>query len=85
MTIPNDIAHMWTLKYDTNISTEQKQTHRHRTDLWLPRGKGRGREKDWESRISRCKLLHMQWVNKVLRYSTGNFIQYPVMKHNRTE
>ena len=25
--------------------------------------------------ISRCKLLYREWINKVLLYSTGNYIQ----------
>ena len=38
--------------------------------------------KDWEFRISRCKLLYIGWINsKVLLYSTGNYIQYPVINH----
>ena len=41
---------------------------------------------DWEFRIGRCKLLHSEWINnKVLMYSTGNYIQYSVMKPNGTE
>ena len=41
---------------------------------------------DWEFGIGRCKLLHSEWINnKVLMYSTGNYIQYSVMKHNGTE
>ena len=41
---------------------------------------------DWEFGISRCKLLYIEWINnKVLLYSTGNYIQYPVMKHNGKE
>ena len=28
--IPYDITYMWNLIYDTNLSTKQKQTHRHR-------------------------------------------------------
>ena len=37
---------------------------------------------DWESGISRCKLLHMEWINdKILLYSTGNYMQYPVNNH----
>ena len=37
---------------------------------------------DWEFRISRCKLLYIEWINnKVLLYSTGNYIQYPVINH----
>ena len=46
MTIPNDTTHMWNLKYDMNISTEQKQTHRHREETCGcqgGRGEGEGR------------------------------------------
>ena len=38
---------------------------------------------DWESGVSRCRLLYIGWINKVLLYSTGNYIQCPVIKHNR--
>ena len=39
-------------------------------------------EKDWEFRIGRGKLLCIGWINnKVLMYSTGNYIQYPVINH----
>ena len=32
---------------------------------------------------SRCKLLYIEWINnKVLPYSTGIYIQYPVINHN---
>ena len=42
----------------------------------------RGR-KDWEYRNNRCKLLYVEWINnKVLPYSTGNYVQYPVINHN---
>ena len=45
-----------------------------------------GRGKDWEFGISRCKLLYIEWINnKVLLYSTGNYIQYPVINHNGKE
>ena len=34
----------------------------------------------------RCKLVHTEWINnKVLLYSTGNYIQYPVINHNGKE
>ena len=37
---------------------------------------------DWEFGISRCKLLYLEWINnKVLLYSTGNYIQYPVINY----
>ena len=41
---------------------------------------------DWEFGISRCKLLYTEWINnKVLLYSTGNYIQYPVINHKGKE
>ena len=47
-------------------------------------GVGRG-AKDWECGISRGKLLYIGWINKVLLYSTGNYIQYSVTNHNGKE
>ena len=42
--------------------------------------------KVWEFGISRCKLVYIGWINnKVLLYSTGNYIQYPVINHNGRE
>jgi len=38
-----------------------------------------GGEMNWEFGGSRCKLLYIWWINKVLLYSTGNYIQYPVI------
>ena len=33
--------------------------------------------------VSRCKLLHVEWMdNRVLLYSTRNYVQYPGIKHN---
>ena len=30
---------------------------------------------DWESGVSRCKLLYLEWIsNELLLYSTGNYI-----------
>ena len=41
---------------------------------------------DWEFEIRRCKLLHLEWINnKVLLYSTGSYIQFPVINYNRKE
>ena len=38
---------------------------------------------DWEFGIGRYKLLYTKWINnKTLLYSTGNYIQYPVINHN---
>ena len=68
-----------------NLFTKQKQTHRHRKQNCGCKGQGRG-GMEWEFGISRCKLLHIEWINnKVLLYSTGNYIQYPVINHNGKE
>ena len=38
---------------------------------------------DWEFGISRCKLLHIEWINqKALLYNLGSYIQQPVINHN---
>ena len=40
----------------------------------------------WEMGISRRKLLYREWVNnKVLLYSTRNYIQYPVINPSGRE
>ena len=39
-----------------------------------------------EFAVSRCKLLHLEWINnKVLPYSTENYIRHPVINHNGKE
>ena len=41
---------------------------------------------DWEYGVSRCKLLPIEWVNnKVILYSTGKYIQDPVINYNGKE
>ena len=78
--IPYDITQNL-YNYDTN-EPSMKQTHRHRADLWLPKQGGSGVD-GWEVGISRGKLLYLGWINnKILLYSTGNYIQYPVINHN---
>ena len=44
-------------------------------------GGGEGRM-GGEFRMNRGKLLYLGWINKVLLYSIGNSIQYPVINHN---
>ena len=37
---------------------------------------------DTEFGVSRCKLLHLEWLsNEVLLYGTGNYIQSPGTNH----
>ena len=41
---------------------------------------------EWEFGIRRCKLLSLEWINnKVLLYSTGNYIQYLLINNNGKE
>ena len=41
---------------------------------------------DWDLGVSRYKLLCREWINnQVLLYSTGSYIQYPVINHNGKE
>ena len=66
-----------------NLSAKQKQKHRHREQTCGCQGV-RGKEWDgWEFGVSRCKLLHLEWLsNKVLLYSTGNYIQSHGIDHD---
>ena len=49
----------------------------------VAKGEGLG---DLEFGISRCQLLYIEWIdNKVLLYSTGNYIHYPVINHSGKE
>ena len=69
-----------------NLSTKQKQTHRHREHICGCQGRGGWGRMNWEFQISRCKLLYIGWLNnKVLLYSTGKYIQYTVINHNGKE
>ena len=43
--IPYDITYMWNLKYGTDVSTGQKQTHRHREQTC---GCQRGERRKWD-------------------------------------
>ena len=41
---------------------------------------------DWELGISKCKLIYIGWINnKFPLYSTGKYIQYPVINCNRKD
>ena len=70
-----------------NLSMKQKQNQGRREQTCGCQGGGEGRGgMEWEFGVSRCKLLYIEWINnKVLLYSTGNYIQYPVINHNGKE
>ena len=68
-----------------NSSMKEKPAHTHREQTCgCQVGSGEGM--DWEFGISRGKLLYIGGINnKVLLYSIGNYIQYPVINHNGKE
>ena len=52
----------------------------------VAKGGGGGGGMNWEFGVSRCKLLYTGQINNnVLLYSTGNYIQYPVINDNGKE
>ena len=68
-----------------NLAVKQKQTHRHREQTCGCQACG-GIGIDCKFGLSRCKLLHIGWINnKILLYGTGNHIQYPGINHNGKE
>ena len=67
-----------------NLPRRQKQTHRQRTDLWLPRGMGDG----WIGSFGLADanyLLYTELINNVLLYRIRNYTQYPVINQNGQE
>ena len=81
---------MLNLKNNNNINKliykTETDSHRHREQTCGCQG-GVGEGRDglgvW---VSRCKLLHIEWINnKVLLYSTGNYIQHLVITCNGKE
>ena len=64
-----------------NLFTNRNRLTDLEKELMVAKGEDGGGVMDWEFGISRCKLLYIQWINnKVVLYSTGNYIQYPVIK-----
>ena len=52
----------------------------------VARGEGVEGGMEWEAGVSRCKLLYIEWINnKVLLYSTENYIQYLMITYNGKE
>ena len=68
-----------------NLSTKQKQTHRHREQTCGCQGGGGWGGMEWEFGVSGCKPLYIGWINEVLLYSKGSYIQYPVINHKGKE
>ena len=70
-----------------NLFAKQKQTHRHREQMWRCQGGG-GEGEGWTGSLGlvEANLLHLEWVNHEFQmYRTGNYIQDPVINHNGRE
>ena len=77
-------TYMCNLKYGTSEPVHKTARLRHGDQTCGCQGR-RWRREDWEFGIVRCKVLYTGWINKVLLYSRGNYVQYPVTSHNRKE
>ena len=65
-----------------SLFMKQKQTHRQKTNLLLQKGE----EINQEFGINIYTLLFVKQINnKVLLYSTGNYIEYPIIICNGNE
>ena len=77
---------MWNLKYVTNELTYETERF---TDIEkrLVVAKEWGMGEGWVENLglADAKLLHMEWIKKVLLYGTGKYIQYPVVNCNQKE
>ena len=71
--VESEIRPKWTYLWNRNRLIELEGV----------RAEGGGRRgMGWEFGISRRKLVHIEWMNKVLLYSIGNYIQYAVISSN---
>ena len=72
---------MFPLWLTINLFAKQKQTHRHRKQTGLLKGKGKERINQ-ELKINVKTLPYIKQItNKDLLYSTGNYTQYFVITH----
>ena len=69
-----------------SLSTKLKQITDIENRLVVAKGERSQEGRDWESGVSRYKLLPIGWINnKVLLWSTRTSIQYHVINHNGKE
>ena len=67
-----------------SLFMKNKQTHRQWGQTDGGQGGGGGERMGWEFGSIRSKLFGIEWISdKILLYSTGNYIQCPMIKWNR--
>ena len=60
-------------------------THRHREEFGCQGGGGKGEKRIGSLGTVGYKLLCTGWINKVLLFSTGSCIQYPIITYHGQE
>ena len=66
-----------------NLFIEHNRLRVIENKLVLAKGESGGSGTDWESGVSKCKLLHLECMdNGVLLYSTGSYIQSLGIDHD---
>ena len=74
---------MQSLKHDRNELIYETETDSQTWGQTCGCQGGGGGGMHWEFGISSCKILYIEWINKVLLYRTGNSIQHPVINHSK--
>ena len=83
---PHDITYIWNLKHDRNEPIYGTETGSLTENRLVVTRVGSWGGMECEIGVSRCKLSYVGWINnKVLLYSTGNCIQYPMINHTVKE
>ena len=77
----HDTTYICNIKYETNELNLQNRSRVTDIENRLVVAEVEEGAVDWE--FGNSRQLHIEWINKkVLLYSIGNYIQYPVINHN---
>ena len=76
-----------TMKYHlTSIKMAIIKKIREKEHICGCQGGGGGSGVDWEFRVNRCKLLHLEWIsNEILLCSTGNYDYSLMTEHDNVQ
>ena len=68
--ISYDITYIWNLKHGTNEPKNRNRLSDIENKFVIAKGEGEGSGMDRKFGVSRCKLLHLEWMsNEVILYS----------------
>ena len=68
--VESKIRQKWTYLWNRNRLTDIENRY------VVAKGQWGERQMEWEIKFGKCKMLHLELINKVLLYSTENYIQY---------